>query len=109
MTLSFFPSLLDLARLAPVILRLAVAIIFLAQASSNFKQGKKAGSGVRTIIGILLLLGLYTQGAALAGIAITIWDFKKKSDDRRLLFLLGTILLSLLFLGAGLWAFDLPL
>ncbi len=109
MVLSLFPTLLDFALLGPVILRLAITIVFFIQSKTNLKQNRKAEAGLQTIIGVLLLIGLYTQGAALAGLVLIIRDFKKKQINSQLFILLLAILLSLLFLGPGLWAFDLPL
>ncbi len=121
-TLSVFPSLLALWPLAPFLLRLTAAY-FIGRAG-YVVAFKRPGLSVNVrIIGylklaaaLLLFIGLYTQGAALAAIILTLLSINTKRNHPELieqtysfLILLIVVLLSILILGAGWWAFDLPL
>lgn len=132
--LSIFPDLFTYGIVAPFILRIAVGGFFMWQGVRRRKEemaswdalwvGKKIGSlplspilaKVQIVIGIFLFVGLYTQVAAiLAGVFV--WaEFQKKSQTVRPSFqelwmsiIMTAVLISLLFLGAGILAFDLPL
>ena len=133
--LSVFPDLLAFGLLAPFLLRVALGLVFIsfgkyklgserAEKAKFFESfGWKSGLYVATVLGIIelvvgifLLIGLYTQIAALvaAFIMFCALILKKKSphgieSSRGFLALLFIISLSLLVLGAGLFAFDLPL
>lgn len=108
--LSIFPTLLDWWLVAPVILRAALGLAFLHEAYGE-RTVKKIPSLVKAAAGALLVLGLYTQGAALAGVLITIYELwerrTEKSNDHLLLKL--AIAAALLFLGPGFFSLDLPL
>lgn len=132
--LSIFPELFTYGIVAPFILRIAIGGFFIWQGIRRRKEemtswdalwvGKKIGSlppspilaKTQIVIGIFLLVGLYTQVAAiLAGIFIWV-EFRKKSQTARPSFqelwmniIMTAVLVSLLFLGAGILAFDLPL
>jgi len=132
--LSIFPELFTYGIVAPFILRVAIGGFFIWQGVRRRKEemtswdtlwvGKKIGSlplspilaKVQIVIGIFLFVGLYTQIAAiLAGIFVWV-EFHKKSKTARPTFvefwmniIVTAVLVSLLFLGAGILAFDLPL
>jgi len=69
------------------------------------------------LIGALLIVGLYTQGVAIVAGAImllsTIIKWRRPSllpqDTTAFYFILSVVSFSLLFLGAGAFAIDLPL
>jgi len=118
--LSLFPSLLAFEQIAPFLLRVTLAIVFLFWAYRKLRVG---GSTVgmlyailEALIGISLIFGFYMQlGALIAAIILGIRLLRKigsKSfftDGVNYYFLLFVIALSLLFLGAGAFAFDMPL
>ncbi|MDO8593942.1 MAG: DoxX family membrane protein [bacterium] len=130
-----FPDLLTFAFFAPLILRLALGILFFNFGHHTLTKGKlqhgalfealglKQGTRYATalgiveiILGILLIIGLYTQIAALVGLILSLaaYYLKGKHDAhvehrRHLFFLTAAISLSLLLSGAGAIAFDLPL
>jgi uncharacterized membrane protein YphA (DoxX/SURF4 family) len=130
-----FPSLLTYSTLAPFILRLVLAFIVLDLGFLKFGKEKfrwiasfealhlkpadlwvKAIALIDIVGGLMLLVGLYTQIAALAfviifGIELYI-EWKDGSILRRDLtfyFLVLAIAISLLLTGAGAFAFDIPL
>ncbi|MCI0619661.1 DoxX family protein [Candidatus Wolfebacteria bacterium] len=134
--LSVFPQLLTFSLIAPFILRVAVGFAFIALGASHFGKGVPdvreelmrvfpwAGSLVvflgvaELILGILLVVGLWTQVAALlAGIGSLKLAFLKHRFAFRAVapfsigvyILLAIMSLSLLLTGAGFFAFDLPL
>lgn len=130
-----FPDLLVYSMMAPFIVRLAVGLIFirfgalgisadrhrLAQVFERF--GARPGmffavfvSLIELIAGAMLVVGFYTQIAAVATALISIgliWEklLGRKFGSEGVLFdlLLLSVSLSLLFSGAGFLAFDLPL
>ncbi len=131
--LSLFPQLLDYQFYAPTILRLALAVIFLAHGWQKVKSDKVKFAGwletmkfkhgrfwawVVTIIeiigGICLLLGFATQLVALIlaiqMLLILFWFKKGQSfvGGKELDFLILMALLALLILGPGAWAIDKP-
>jgi uncharacterized membrane protein YphA (DoxX/SURF4 family) len=132
--LSLFPGFFTYAIIAPFILRVALGTYFIWQGIKRRKDemaswdalwaGQKIGSlplspilaKIQIVIGIFLFVGLYTQFATiLAGIFIWL-EFRKKAKTTRPTFseiwmavFMTVIAISLLFLGAGIIAFDLPL
>ncbi len=130
-----FPDLLTYALAAPFILRLVLGYCFLnfgygkliserAQKIRLFEKiGLRPGTLYNTIIGTLeivagltFVVGFYTQIAALISILILLGVIliKRKNPDVvkgtiSFFIVLLAIALSLLFSGAGFWAFDLPL
>lgn len=130
-----FPELLNFALLAPLLLRGVLGLIFIDLGFLKFR-GEKArwlasceALGVRPADffvplygflqiagGLMLIFGFYTQLAALMFVIFTGSELyvEWKARDvlkRDLVFyiLLFVISLSLLFTGAGAFAFDLPL
>ncbi|KKU59147.1 MAG: DoxX family protein [Parcubacteria group bacterium GW2011_GWA2_47_12] len=134
--LSVFPSLLAFGLLAPLLLRLALGLVFvnfgwhkLARGradktaffeSLGWKPGEYFAFGfgvVELVVGVMLIVGIYTQIAAFVAALISLGALALKrrttscgiESTRGFLALLFIISLSLLVLGAGLFAFDLPL
>ncbi len=117
--LSIFPELLNYSQLAPVILRIALAVVFLYFGYLSFKiegnKYSKAEGAIKIIIGLFLLAGFLTQIAAfLASLAMIAEAIKEKMAGgfikRKVLkFLIFAIGVSLALLGPGLLAIDLPL
>ncbi len=133
--LSVFPTLLSYSLLVPFVFRLVVGILFVVFGYTNITKkrentialltGLKIKSTtswlwiialVEMVGGLLLIVGLYTQVLALifsVMIILKIWLKKKNSEavslSKGTLLLLLLITTSLLFLGPGFYAFDLPL
>jgi uncharacterized membrane protein YphA (DoxX/SURF4 family) len=114
--LSTFPTLLTFGLLAPLLLRLVVGFIIISMSKERRKKPLQYLSLVYIAVGILIIAGLYTQITALIGVAVIKFDFwmdrkhTAHSKDRLIIdVLLCAILLSLLFTGPGLLAFDMPL
>ncbi|MBI2023298.1 DoxX family protein [Candidatus Giovannonibacteria bacterium] len=132
--LSIFPSLLDYQFFAPLILRLALAAVFLVHGypklfggfshavhffnSSGIKPAKfwVVVVGLAELLGgILLLAGFLVQPAAfilVANLLVAIWKVKFKAgfaNGWEFDLVLIAMLLSLLILGPGAYSIDLPL
>jgi uncharacterized membrane protein YphA (DoxX/SURF4 family) len=133
--LSLFPSLLNYSLLSPFILRVVLGLIVLDLGVLKFRSERKRWISsfdtlglrpadlfvtlyalLQIIGGLLLLIGLWTQGAALAfviftGIELYIEWSAKEVLKRDLVFyiLLFVISLSILLTGAGAYALDMPL
>ncbi|HEY9584454.1 MAG TPA: DoxX family protein [Candidatus Paceibacterota bacterium] len=133
--LSIFPFLLSYKLLAPFILRITLGLIFVnygwakinrqkdEKVSMFEKMGLKPGltyvwivAAIEIIVGLLMIVGLWTQVAALIALiilAIALILKKKQPESLEssngLLIICLVIALSLLFTGPGSWAFDMPL
>lgn len=133
--LNTFPDLLAFGLFAPLILRLAAGVTCALMGWRLIRRDKESWvrvaeslgrvpglsyvwvvGGLLELGGILLILGLYTQVAALLLATLTgiLSALKRKRTeqipyDRAFLDLLLVVLISLLFSGAGFFAFDLPL
>ena len=131
---NIFPALL-LPPLAPLILRIVIGLIFIDLGFLKFRGEKQGWStsfealGLRPVDlflplyallqiigGILLLIGLWTQVAALAFVVFTGIELYVEWQAREILkrdmvfyILIFTISLSLLLTGAGAYAIDIPL
>ena len=130
-----FPELLTYSLLAPFILRITIGFLLVNLGFLKLKKEKsrwealfetfqikqkviatKILGGIEVIGGLALIAGFYTQIAALAfvilgGIEVYI-EFKEETLLKRdivFYLLMFVIALSLLFSGAGFFAFDLPL
>jgi uncharacterized membrane protein YphA (DoxX/SURF4 family) len=128
------PALLDYAILAPTLLRLAAAFVFVYLGAHHFRSRSEVASEMsiltpaiaavaasfyvifELLIAVGLFFGAYTQIAALVGAAIAIKTALIRRSLRHVAplarstyILLGVICLTLLFTGAGALAFDLPL
>ena len=130
-----FPELLAFSQLGPFILRLVLGIIILDLGILKFKGEKSRwlasfeALGIRpadlmlaiyafiqAVAGILLVVGLYTQWAALVMVIFLGLELGVEWRAREILkrdfvfyLLLFVIALSLLVTGAGAFAFDIPL
>lgn len=132
--LSVFPELLTYSLIAPFVLRIALGCYFIAQgirrrnaviksrnasrndAKPDSPRVEPILTKIQIVIGIFLFAGLYTQVAAILAILFVWFDSRAKSKIAKLSFeelwaaLFATATgISLLFLGAGFLAFDLPL
>lgn len=133
-TLNIFPFFLDYGLLAPFFIRVAAGLIFLdlGVLKLNKERGRwlalyqnflKGGPGLLTGValieavgGILLLIGLYTQIAAIVLAILSFFNlyfewrdpaFVRRSFAFHLMLFVMTV--SLVFSGAGFLAFDYPL
>ena len=133
--LNAFPVLLDYSLFAPFILRIVAGMIFIDLGLVTFKTERQRWIASLTALripkpqmalkilglieiigGIMLVLGFYTQVAALI-LAILTWseayiEYKDPAILKRSLVfysMLLAITLSLLLTGAGAFAIDLPL
>jgi len=133
--LSIFPSLLAYGMIGTTLLRLSLGVVFLILGYRTFKRdrenflsffhklGLRGGlylsivlALVEIIVGIFLLIGLYTQVAAIIALIISLkillLNFlgkKLTSETSSFYILTAVISASLIFLGAGVIALDLPL
>lgn len=113
--LSLFPELLFLAPFSAFVIRVVTGL-FLARIA--YRHVRVSTNTVR-IIGIiegvmciLLVVGAYTQAASLVAaimITISLCAPTYRTLPRSTLILLLVLALSLIFTGAGPFAFDLPL
>jgi len=118
--LSIFPDLLAFGLLAPFFLRITLGLILI---SRSYRKLKQKGSVAENIIGVssgisglFLIVGFLAQPAALLAMFLQLKEIVKKNRQEQLQtpegilnIVLFIIALSLLFLGAGFYAFDLPL
>lgn len=130
-----FPDLLMYSLLGPFILRVVLALIFVNLGALKFREEKERWTAsfetlglrptslfvplygfLQIVGGILLLLGLWTQVAALAFILFTGIELYLEWKDGKILkrdlvfyLLLFTTSFSLLLTGAGALAIDIPL
>jgi uncharacterized membrane protein YphA (DoxX/SURF4 family) len=122
-TLSLFPVLLSYQQLAPFLIRIVLGVTLayfgyhkiLGKGQSSGSNSKTYG-GIEVIVAIFLIIGLWTQLAALLNAAILIiklgFKIKEKkflSDGINYYVLLLTMAISLIFTGAGFLAIDYPL
>lgn len=133
--LSLFPTLLSYNLVVPFVFRLVSGLTFVVFGYRTFTERRgenavrferfnlKPGAvwlwalaSVEMVGGMLLLAGLFTQSAALVLSLILVAGLIAKQKNPQslelspdILFLLFLITASLLFLGPGFYAFDLPL
>ncbi|MDQ5893084.1 MAG: hypothetical protein QG640_94 [Patescibacteria group bacterium] len=118
--LSIFPSLLAFEGFAPLLLRLTIGAVFALWAYGKLKKrisSQDISFGVvEAIIALGLILGVYTQLAALAAAIILGFRLIQKIQQKAFLtdgvnyyLILFIISLTLLLTGPGFFAFDLPL
>jgi uncharacterized membrane protein YphA (DoxX/SURF4 family) len=128
------PDLLVFGLLAPFLLRVAVGLMFLNAGIKKLRRRSwmialferknltpaavysSVFGAVEVVSGALLAVGLLTQIASLVTLAVSVFMLYEKSTypaetpgSRGVFLLLCVISLSLLFSGAGAFAFDLPL
>ncbi len=117
---SLFPSLLHLEGFAPFLLRLTIGAVFALWAYGKLKKRastQDTGLGVvEALVALGLILGSYTQLAALVAAVILGARLVQKIQQKAFLtdgvnyyLILFVISVTLLFTGPGLFAFDLPL
>ncbi len=122
-----FPAMLVYYLFGAFVLRMAAAISIFYFAKQHVSLARKSDTqklkyascilaAIEVVVGVLLFVGLYTQVAAIAGMLIAVilkaLSFGKSplaSYSKVTYFLLFMVCFSLLFLGAGAFAFDLPL
>ena len=119
--LSVFPSLLSWSQISPLLIRLALAAVFLHRSYRGFRDSRapsrdKAVAIVEAVSGILLVIGLWTQVAALAIAIDLVIRLVDRAGKRALLtdgvnyyLILLVLSLSVIVTGAGFLAFDYPL
>jgi uncharacterized membrane protein YphA (DoxX/SURF4 family) len=133
--LNIFPDALTYHQLAPLLLRVILGLLFvnlgyleLAKEAKRWERTfevlrmaparfwSKALGIVEVLGGLLLIVGLYTQGAALVLALISLAEayVEQRTPEvikRGLVFyiLLSVISVSLILTGAGFLAFDIPL
>ncbi len=117
--LSLFPSLLSYGLVAPFLLRIVLAIVVLHFAYVHIQKKSRIPvifGTIQAISGFLLLIGLFTQVAALILVIIFGLLMVKQiinkaflSDGVNYYLLLFIIALSLIVSGPGAFAFDYPL
>lgn len=114
--LSLFPNLFAFPLLAFFVLRITLAFHFALITKARFKKPYSFIGVFELATTILLAIGLYTQGALIATMALLILEsfierklgtFDRK--DAQIRTILGMIAFALMFLGAGAFALDLPL
>jgi len=119
--LSVFPSLLSWSQVSPVLIRLVLAAILIFWAyevffKDNSSTKAKIIGGIEGIAGILLLIGLWAQVAALIVAIGLFYSIGEKVAKKEFLtngvnyyLVLLVLALSILITGPGILAFDLPL
>lgn len=124
--LSLFPELLDWSFYVPFFFRIFLSCYLLTVGYHLYNKHKVKDNEERLawtifsalimVVGIFLFLGVYTQIFGVITFAISllaIYFKKQKSHDTpetiAFYILFGLVALSLLFLSAGPYAFDLPL
>ncbi len=119
--LSIFPSLLSWGEVSPLLIRLALGLVFVHWAYVAFrKHGADSQTKIISIIegiaGLLIVVGLWTQVATLIlAIDLVVRLIKKiqaksfLTDGVNYYLILLILSLSLLVTGAGILSVDLPL
>ena len=116
--LSLFPTLLSWTELSPLIIRLVLGAVFLHWTYKTLKHrpvsnNKKIVALIEFLTGALLIIGLWTQGAAIAAgvnlIIRLVERMQKKAfltDGVNYYLILLVLALSLIVTGAGITAMD---
>lgn len=122
-TLSLFPYLLSHQQLSPFIIRIVLGVTLayfgyrkmLGQGQSSGSNSKTYGI-VEIVVACFLIIGLWTQLAALLNAIILLIKIGFKIKEKKFLtdgvnyyVLLLTMAISLIFTGAGFLAIDYPL
>jgi uncharacterized membrane protein YphA (DoxX/SURF4 family) len=126
--LSIFPTLFTYSLVVPLVFRIVIGLVFLTLGYKSIKSGLVSPSlstnpivskiviAVEIAGGILLIIGLWTQIVAMILSALSLLGVLKKNPEgaavvipKEVLALLLLITASLIFLGPGFYAFDLPL
>lgn len=114
---SLFPELFNFSFIAPFVLRIALGVPLIKRGFgkiiSKEKTPQRILGGIVFLSGILLVIGLFTQAAAMAvsliiiASSIIIRGQHPRSWTERVVKL--AIAVSLILTGPGFFAFDLPL
>jgi len=117
-----FPDLLIFSLFAPFIIRFFLGLYFLLSGSALLKKLYRKREEdescpvsvhligwISLIGGIVVFVGFFTQIGALILATLSLSLAFSRPHSRSLYLLLFAMSLSLLFSGAGFWAFDLPL
>ena len=113
--LSLFPEILFLAPIATFLLRVALSLIFAYSAWTRVPSERtslKVFGAVDALLAVMLIVGFYTQLAALiAALCLIYWLIKSDMSPfpRSTSALALVIAVSLIVMGSGPFAFDLPL
>ena len=119
--LSVFPSLLTWGQASPFIIRLTLGAVFIFWAYRSFRKQPSDAKAkliglIEGIAGILLVIGTWTQVAALVAIIDLLVRLVERvtkkaflSDGVNYYLILLVLALSLMVTGAGFLARDLPL
>jgi|SRR3990167_3687342 len=117
---SLFPNLLAFEGFAPLFLRLTLGAVFILWGYRKLKSRENRNAimtgSAEALIGVLLIIGLLTQLAALIAIIILAIRLIEKIKGKAFLtdginyyLILFIISLTLLITGPGFISFDLPL
>lgn len=117
--LSLFPTLLDWNWYVPLFFRLFLGYYFLSlglhMTKRSDEQAWKILGALSSLVGILFIIGIFVQllGVISSVSALVMYSRRKmdqfKGESGVFYVLLSLISISLLFLGAGPFAVDLPL
>jgi uncharacterized membrane protein YphA (DoxX/SURF4 family) len=119
--LSLFPGLLAYEQLGPLLIRLVLGITLayfgyrkIIGKGTSSGGNQKAYGAIEIIIAVFLIIGLFTQLAALLNAVILIIKLGFKARDKKLLtdginyyILLLVMAIALIFMGPGSFAYDL--
>ena len=112
---SIFPPLLTYSGLAPLLLRLTLGAVLALWAYGKYKTDKKV-AGLEAVLAIALIVGIFTQLAALFTAILLGTRLYSKikakaflTDGVNYFLILFIISICLIVTGAGYLAFDLPL
>lgn len=125
--LSLFPDLLDWSWYVPLVFRIFLGV-YCCYIGWRFmwKEGRSGQERDRfawisfgillVVFGTMFVFGLYTQALGSSGFVFSIFalllrwkKFPQMPESFQFYLLIGLVSLSLVFLGAGPYAFDLPL
>ncbi len=123
---SIFPALLDFHLFAALLLRVVIGYVFIMHGKRLYDglssilapipaRALQCLAWIQGIVGILLIAGAWVQGAALVGAIVAFLGIESSlsrestANEREVLLLLWAGCLSLLVLGAGPYAMDIPL
>lgn len=121
--LSLFPELFTYGILALAILRIIAGAFLVSEARLLWRTRRKADlphavilaeTSLLALAGAMLILGIWSQAAAIAGLAWIAFSARAAAKDGARgsawnLLMLAAILITILLNGAGPFAFDLPL
>lgn len=113
--LALVPDLLFLSPFAAFLIRITVSALLLIAAYRHRTDATlsiRLLAGTQAIVGVLLLLGVYTQACALFALVLALTSLitpNRRIFPKSTLALGAVMATTLLITGAGPFAFDLPL